>query len=245
MQVRLHPERLTMIRHELPKTYNPADFEDRIYRGWEEKGYFTPSTDDGKPPFSIVIPPPNVTGQLHMGHAFDETLQDIIRYKRMQGYSALWLPGTDHAGIATQIKVEEHLRQTEGLSRYDPGARDSSSGSGNGKTSTAAGLSANLRSSAPPATGRASAHNGRGAIPRRARVFVNLYEKGLIYRGYRIINWCPDCKTALSDAEVEYEEQAGHFWHIRYPLKDGSGYLEVATTRPETMLGIPPWRSTE
>ena len=122
MQVRLHPERLTMIRHELPKTYNPADFEDRIYRGWEEKGYFTPSTDDGKPPFSIVIPPPNVTGQLHMGHAFDETLQDIIiRYKRMQGYSALWLPGTDHAGIATQIKVEEHLRQTEGLSRYDLG----------------------------------------------------------------------------------------------------------------------------
>ena len=121
MQGRLNHETLTMIPHELPKTYNPADFEDRIYRGWEEKGYFTPSTDDGKP-FSIVIPPPNVTGQLHMGHAFDETLQDIIiRYKRMQGYSALWLPGTDHAGIATQIKVEEHLRQTEGLSRYDLG----------------------------------------------------------------------------------------------------------------------------
>ena len=239
MQVRLHPERLTMIRHELPKTYNPADFEDRIYRGWEEKGYFTPSTDDGKPPFSIVIPPPNVTGQLHMGHAFDETLQDIIiRYKRMQGYSALWLPGTDHAGIATQIKVEEHLRQTEGLSRYDIGREGFLERVWEWKNLYGSRIISQLKklgSSCDWTRERFTMDEGLSRAVRE--VFVNLYEKGLIYRGYRIINWCPDCKTALSDAEVEYEEQAGHFWHIRYPLKDGSGYLEVATTRPETMLG--------
>lgn len=239
MQVRLHPERLTMIRHELPKTYNPADFEDRIYRGWEEKGYFTPSTDDGKPPFSIVIPPPNVTGQLHMGHAFDETLQDIIiRYKRMQGYSALWLPGTDHAGIATQIKVEEHLRQTEGLSRYDLGREGFLERVWEWKNLYGSRIISQLKklgSSCDWTRERFTMDEGLSRAVRE--VFVNLYEKGLIYRGYRIINWCPDCKTALSDAEVEYEEQAGHFWHIRYPLKDGSGYLEVATTRPETMLG--------
>ncbi|NLW73696.1 MAG: valine--tRNA ligase [Clostridiales bacterium] len=228
-----------MTQKELPKTYNPADFEDRIYKNWEEKGYFTPSVDDGKPPFSIVIPPPNVTGQLHMGHAFDETLQDIlIRYKRMQGYSALWLPGTDHAGIATQIKVEEHLRKNEGLSRYDLGREKFLERVWEWKNLYGNRIINQLKklgSSCDWTRERFTMDEGLSRAVRE--VFVSLYEKGLIYHGYRIINWCPDCKTALSDAEVEYEEQAGHFWHIRYPFKDGSGYLEVATTRPETMLG--------
>ncbi|MGI6168062.1 MAG: valine--tRNA ligase, partial [Eubacteriales bacterium] len=228
-----------MTQNELPKTYNPADFEDRIYKNWEEKGYFTPSVDDGKPAFSIVIPPPNVTGQLHMGHAFDETLQDIIiRYKRMQGYSALWLPGTDHAGIATQIKVEEHLRKNEGLSRYDLGREKFLERVWEWKNLYGNRIISQLKklgSSCDWTRERFTMDEGLSRAVRE--VFVSLYEKGLIYRGYRIINWCPDCKTALSDAEVEYEEQAGRFWHIRYPFKDGSGYLEVATTRPETMLG--------
>ncbi len=228
-----------MNNHELPKRYSPSDFEDRIYKSWSDNRYFTPTIDDGKPPFSIVIPPPNVTGQLHMGHAFDETLQDIlIRYKRMDGYSALWLPGTDHAGIATQIKVEEDLRLREGLSRHDLGREKFLERVWDWKNKYGSRIIDQLKklgSSCDWSRERFTMDEGLSRAVRE--VFVNLYEKGLIYRGYRIINWCPQCRTALSDAEVEYDEQAGHFWHIRYPLSDGSGFLEVATTRPETMLG--------
>ncbi len=228
-----------MNEHELPKTYSPAEFESRIYQNWCDKGYFTPSVDDGKTPFSIVIPPPNVTGQLHMGHAFDETLQDIlIRYKRMDGYSALWLPGTDHAGIATQIKVEEYLRKNEGLTRYDLGREKFLERVWEWKEKYGSRIISQLKklgSSCDWTRERFTMDEGLSRAVRE--VFVNLYDKGLIYRGYRIINWCPHCRTALSDAEVDYSEQAGHFWHIRYPMKDGSGYVEVATTRPETMLG--------
>ncbi len=225
--------------HELPKTYDPGSFEDRIYRNWCDKNYFTPSVDDGKPPFAIVIPPPNVTGQLHMGHALDETLQDIlIRWKRMEGYSALWLPGTDHAGIATQIKVEEYLRVNEGLTRYDLGREKFLERVWDWKRQYGDRIINQLKklgSSCDWSRERFTMDAGLSKAVRE--VFVNLYDKGLIYRGYRIINWCPHCRTALSDAEVEYTEQQGSFWHIRYPFKDGSGYLEVATTRPETMLG--------
>ena len=226
-------------QHELPKTYDPKSFEDRIYENWCEKNYFTPDVNDGKDPFSIVIPPPNVTGQLHMGHALDETLQDIlIRHKRMEGYSTLWLPGTDHAGIATQIKVEENLRNNEGLTRYDLGREKFLERVWDWKHQYGNRIISQLKklgSSCDWSRERFTMDEGLSRAVRE--VFVNLYNKGLIYRGYRIINWCPHCRTALSDAEVEYTEQAGHFWHIRYPMADGSGYLEVATTRPETMLG--------
>ena len=228
-----------MENHELPKTYAPKEFEDRIYQNWCEKNYFAPSDDKSKKPFSIVIPPPNVTGQLHMGHALDETLQDIlIRHKRMEGYAALWLPGTDHAGIATQIKVEEQLRVNEGLTRYDLGREKFLERVWDWKAQYGNRIISQLKklgSSCDWSRERFTMDEGLSRAVRE--VFVNLYNKGLIYRGYRIINWCPHCRTALSDAEVEYTEQDGFFWHIRYPYKDGTGYLEVATTRPETMLG--------
>ena len=228
-----------MENHELPKTYAPKEFEDRIYQNWCDKNYFAPSDDKSKKPFSIVIPPPNVTGQLHMGHALDETLQDIlIRHKRMEGYAALWLPGTDHAGIATQIKVEEQLRVNEGLTRYDLGREKFLERVWDWKAQYGNRIISQLKklgSSCDWSRERFTMDEGLSRAVRE--VFVNLYNKGLIYRGYRIINWCPHCRTALSDAEVEYAEQDGFFWHIRYPYKDGTGYLEVATTRPETMLG--------
>ncbi len=228
-----------MINKELPKTYEPHEFEERIYQNWCERNYFTPSVDDGKDPFSIVIPPPNVTGQLHMGHALDETLQDIlIRHKRMQGKSALWLPGTDHAGIATQIKVEENLRVNEGLTRYDLGREAFLERVWDWKHQYGNRIINQLKklgSSCDWSRERFTMDEGLSRAVRE--VFVNLYDKGLIYRGYRIINWCPHCRTALSDAEVEYSEQNGHFWHIKYPIADGSGYVEIATTRPETLLG--------
>ncbi len=225
---------------ELPKNYAPGEFEDKIYQNWCDKGYFTPSCDDGKPPFTIVIPPPNVTGQLHMGHALDETLQDIlIRYKRMKGFSALWLPGTDHAGIATQIKVEEYLRKNEGLTRYDLGREEFLKRVWEWKEKYGGTIIRQLKklgSSCDWTRLRFTMDEGLSRAVRE--VFVNLYDKGLIYRGYRIINWCPNCATALSDAEVEYSEDPGFFWHIRYPVKDNPGeYVTVATTRPETMLG--------
>ena len=231
------------VKKELEKTYNPSATEDKLYSLWCEKGYFTPDTDGdikkGKKPFTIVIPPPNVTGQLHMGHALDETLQDIlIRYKRMQGFSTLWVPGTDHAGIATQIKVEENLRVNEGLTRYDLGRDKFIDRVWEWKEKYGSRIVSQLKklgASCDWSRERFTMDEGCSRAVRE--VFVNLYEKGLIYRGNRIINWCPHCITALSDAEVEYEEQAGSFWHIRYPLKDGSGYVTVATTRPETMLG--------
>ncbi len=227
------------MRKELAKNYNPSEFEDRIYEGWCEKGYFKPDADSKKPPFSIVIPPPNVTGQLHMGHALDETLQDIlIRTKRMQGFSTLWVPGTDHAGIATQIKVEENLRLNEGLTRYDLGREKFLERVWDWKNTYGSRIINQLKklgSSCDWSRERFTMDEGCSRAVRE--VFVNLYNKGLIYRGFRIINWCPNCRTALSDAEVEYTEQQGSFWHIRYPVKGSDEFVTVATTRPETMLG--------
>ena len=224
---------------ELPKTYSPSEFEDRIYEKWCEKGYFTPDVKDNRPAFSVVIPPPNVTGQLHMGHALDETLQDIlVRYKRMQGYNTLWVPGTDHAGIATQIKVEERLRVEEGLTRYDLGRDKFLERVWAWKDKYENRITGQLKklgSSCDWSRQRFTMDDGCSRAVRE--VFVNLYDKGLIYRGHRIINWCPSCLTALSDAEVEYKDQPGFFWHIKYPIKGEDGYVEVATTRPETMFG--------
>ena len=224
---------------ELPKVYDPASVEKKIYDMWQKGGYFKGVIDPEKKPFSIVMPPPNVTGQLHMGHALDATLQDIlIRYKRMQGYAALWLPGTDHAGIATQIKVEEELRKNEGLTRYDLGREkfldrvwDWKNKYGDRIVEQQKVLGASCdwdRSSFTMDETRAKSVR---------ETFCELYEKGLIYKGSRIINWCPKCRTALSDAEVEYKDMPGFFWHIRYPIEDSDEEFIIATTRPETMLG--------
>ncbi len=227
------------MQKELPKVYEPQEAEGRIYSRWEKAGCFRGQRIKGRRPFTIVMPPPNVTGQLHMGHAMDCTLQDIlIRFKRMQGYSALWVPGIDHAGIATQIKVEEELRVNEGLTRHDLGreaflervwAWKEKYGDRIVQQQKKLGVSCDWERS------RFTMDEGCSKAVRE--VFVSLYEKGLIYKGSRIVNWCPHCVTALSDAEVEYQDKPGHLWHIRYPLSDGSGWLTVATTRPETMLG--------
>ncbi|MBR6921758.1 MAG: valine--tRNA ligase [Clostridia bacterium] len=224
---------------ELEKNFDPQSVEKRIYANWREKGYFKPSDDREKETFTIVIPPPNVTGQLHMGHALDETLQDIlIRYKRMKGYAALWVPGTDHAGIATQIKVEEALRVNEGLTRYDLGRDKFLDRVWAWKNKYGSRIIEQLETLGSSCDWDRLRFTMDDGLSRAVReVFNNLYEKGLIYRGYRIINWCPKCTTALSDAEVEYAEEAGHFWHIRYPVKDSDEFVTVATTRPETMLG--------
>ena len=224
---------------ELPKVYEPQEAEGRIYEKWEKAGCFKGHRDPKKKPFTIVMPPPNVTGQLHMGHAMDCALQDVlIRFKRMQGYAALWVPGIDHAGISTQVKVEEDLRVNEGLSRYDLGrekflervwAWKEKYGNRIVQQQRKMGVSCDWD--------RARFTMDAGLSKAVREVFVNLYEKDLIYKGSRIINWCPCCVTALSDAEVEYQDKPGHMWHMRYPLTDGSGYLVVATTRPETMMG--------
>lgn len=226
-------------RHELPKTYDPHEFEKRIYENWEKKGCFDAEIDPDKTPFTIVIPPPNVTGQLHMGHAFDNTLQDIlIRYKRMQGYAALWMPGTDHAGIATQIKVEEMLRTQENLTRYDLGRDAFIERVWDWKAQYGARIINQLKRLGASCDWRRERFTMDEGLSRAVReVFVTLYEKGLIYKGHRIINWCPHCRTALSDAEVEYADQAGHLWHIKYPIEGSDEYLVIATTRPETMMG--------
>ena len=224
---------------ELPKTYDPKAVEDKLYSFWNDSGFFHAEVNPKKKPYTIVIPPPNVTGQLHMGHAFDETLQDIlIRTKRMQGYEALWMPGTDHAGIATQIKVEENLRKEEGKTRYDLGREEFLKRVWDWKHKFGNRIISQLKklgSSCDWERERFTMDEGCSKAVRE--VFVNLYNKGLIYKGHRIINWCPHCATALSDAEVEYETQPGKLWHIRYPLADGSGDLVVATTRPETFMG--------
>ncbi len=224
---------------ELEKVYNPQEFEDKIYDFWLKGRYFHSEPDESKQPFTIVIPPPNVTGQLHMGHALDETLQDIlIRYKRMQGFNALWIPGTDHAGIATQIKVEEVLRKEEGLTRYDLGREKFLERVWDWKKMYGDRIINQLKKLGSSCDwDRERFTMDEGCSKAVKEVFTNLYEKGLIYRGNRIINWCPNCTTALSDAEVTYEEQPGHFWHIRYPVKGSDEYVTVATTRPETMLG--------
>ena len=227
------------MRKELPKVYDPKDVEARIYQMWMDNGCFKASPDPKKKPFSIVMPPPNVTGQLHMGHAMDSTLQDIlIRFKRMQGYSALWLPGTDHAGIATQIKVEENLRKEEGLSRYDLGREKFLERVWEWKEKYGNRIvEQQKKMGASCDWDRSRFTMDEGCSKAVRETFCSLYEKGLIYKGSRIINWCPHCLTALSDAEVEYVDKPGHLWHIRYPMTDGSGYLVVATTRPETMMG--------
>ncbi|MBR6430910.1 MAG: valine--tRNA ligase, partial [Oscillospiraceae bacterium] len=223
---------------ELPKVYDPRTVEKRIYDMWLEGGYFKGVRDPEKKPFTIVIPPPNVTGQLHLGHAFDETLQDVlIRAKRMQGYAALWIPGTDHAGIATQIKVEAELRK-EGLTRYDLGREKFLEKVWQGKEKDGGRIIEQLKTLGCSCDwDRLRFTMDEGCSRAVREVFVSLYEKGLIYKGNRIINWCPHCTTALSDAEVEHEEKGGHFWHIKYKLKDSDEYLVIATTRPETMLG--------
>ena len=223
---------------ELAKTYDPQEVEDRIYDFWLNGGYFHAMVDPEKKPYTIVIPPPNITGQLHMGHAMDETLQDIlIRWRRMQGYSARWLPGTDHASIATEVKIVEAMRQ-EGLTKEDLGREKFLERAWAWKEKYGGRIVEQLKklgSSCDWERERFTMDEGCNKAVRE--VFVRLYNKGLIYRGERIINWCPHCKTSISDAEVEFAEKDGNFWHIRYPFKDGSGYLELATTRPETMLG--------
>ena len=223
----------------IDKTYEPQKVEKKLYKKWQDNGYFKASADKSKKPFCIVIPPPNVTGQLHMGHALDETLQDIlIRFRRMQGYSALWVPGTDHAGIATQIKVEENLRKEEGLTRHDLGREKFLERVWDWKNKYGDRIINQLKSLGSSCDWSRERFTMDEGCSRAVReVFVNLYEKGLIYKGNRIINWCPQCRTALSDAEVEYSEQGGHFWHIRYPIKGEDGFVEIATTRPETLLG--------
>ena len=224
---------------ELPKVYEPQNVESRIYDMWQKGGYFHAEVDESKKPFTIVMPPPNVTGQLHMGHAMDATLQDtLIRFKRMQGYNALWLPGVDHAGIATQIKVEEELRVKEGLTRYDLGREKFLERVWDWKNQYGNRIVEQQKKLGASCDWDRAAFTMDDTCSKAVReVFVSLYEKGLIYKGSRIINWCPNCVTALSDAEVEYVDKPGHLWHIRYPLADGTGEVVVATTRPETMLG--------
>ena len=223
---------------ELEKQYNPSLFEDRTYKFWVDGGYFHADVKSEKKPYTIVIPPPNITGQLHMGHALDNTLQDIlIRYHRMSGYDTLWLPGTDHASIATEAKIVEAMRK-EGITKEDLGRDKFLERAWEWKRQYGGRIIEQLKKMGSSCDwDRERFTLDEGCNKAVVEVFNNLYEKGLIYRGERIVNWCPHCLTSISDAEVEYEDQAGHFWHLKYPFVDGSGYLELATTRPETMLG--------
>ncbi len=223
---------------ELAKTYDPKGMEDRIYGKWLEKKYFHAEADRSKKPFTIVIPPPNVTGKLHMGHALDETLQDIlIRYKRMQGYNALWIPGTDHASISTEVKVTNQLK-AEGIDKKELGREGFLKRAWQWKEEYGGAIINQLKKLGSSCDwDRERFTMDEGCSEAVLEVFIRLYEKGYIYKGSRIINWCPVCKTSISDAEVEHEEQAGHFWHINYPIKDSDRFVEIATTRPETMLG--------
>lgn len=227
------------MRKEMSKVYDPKDVENRIYAWWKEKGYFKPEVHPEGKAYTIVMPPPNVTGQLHMGHAFDNTLQDVlVRFKRMQGYSALWIPGMDHASIATEVKVVEKIREEEGKSKEDLGREEFLKRAWD----WAITYRNRIRDQIQKIGGSCDWDRERftmdeGCSEAVKDTFIRLYEKGLIYKGSRIINWCPDCKTALSDAEVEYSEQQSHLWHIRYPITGTDDYVIVATTRPETMLG--------
>ena len=223
---------------ELAKTYDPKGMEDRIYETWLEKKYFHAEADRSKKPFTIVIPPPNVTGRLHMGHALDETLQDIlIRYKRMQGYNALWIPGTDHASISTEVKVTNQLKE-EGIDKKELGREGFLKRAWQWKEEYGGAIINQLKKLGSSCDwDRERFTMDEGCSEAVLEVFIRLYEKGYIYKGSRIINWCPVCKTSISDAEVLHEEQAGHFWHINYPIKDSDRFVEIATTRPETMLG--------
>ncbi len=223
---------------DMAKTYNPSEFEKEIYEEWENNGYFKAKVDANKLPFTIVIPPPNITGQLHMGHALDETLQDtLIRFKRMQGYSALWLPGTDHASIATEVKIVEQMAK-EGITKNDIGREGFLKRAWAWKEQYGGRIIEQLKTLGSSCDWSRLAFTMDEKCSKAVReVFVNLYNKGLIYRGDRIINWCPECKTALSDAEVEYVEEDSNLWYIKYPVKDSDEYITVATSRPETMLG--------
>lgn len=222
----------------MAKTYSPKDFEDRLYKKWIDKGYFKAKTNPEKEPFTIVIPPPNITGQLHMGHALNNTIQDIIiRHKRMQGYETLWLPGTDHASIATEVKIVEEMKR-EGITKEDLGREKFLERAWEWKFRYGSRIVEQLKklgSSCDWDRERFTMDEGLSEAVKQ--VFIKLYNKGLIYRGERIINWCPDCVTSISDAEVEHEEKEGNFWHIKYPIKDSQEYVVIATTRPETMLG--------
>lgn len=223
----------------LPKNYDPKDFEDRIYKEWQDKGLFKSKIDKSKKSFSIVMPPPNITGQLHMGHALDDTLQDILtRWKRMDGYEALWIPGTDHASIATEVKVVDRIKKETGKSKYEAGREEFLRQAWAWKDEFGGKIVNQVKKlGASCDWDRERFTMDEGCNKAVTKFFVKLYEEGHIYRGNRIINWCPNCKTTLSDAEVEHEDQAGNFWHIKYPIKDSDEYLEIATTRPETMLG--------
>ncbi|RDU22258.1 valine--tRNA ligase [Anaerosacchariphilus polymeriproducens] len=223
---------------ELEKTYNPQGLEDRIYKKWEDNKFFSAKVDRSRKPFTIVMPPPNITGQLHMGHALDNTLQDIlIRYKRMQGYNALWQPGTDHASIATEVKIIEALKE-EGIDKEELGREKFLERAWEWKKEYGGRIINQLKKIGSSADwDRERFTMDKGCSKAVEEVFVKLYEKGLIYKGSRIINWCPICQTSISDAEVEHEEQAGHFWHIKYPVAGTDEFVEIATTRPETMLG--------
>ena len=223
---------------DMPKTYSPKEFEDKIYETWEKEGYFHAQPNADKKPFTVVIPPPNITGQLHMGHALNQTLQDsIVRYKRMQGYETLWLPGTDHASIATEVKIIEQMAK-EGLTKEQIGREAFLDRAWAWKDKYGNRIVEQIKRLGSSCDwDRLAFTMDEGCSKAVKEVFINLYNKGLIYRGSKIINWCPHCKTALSDAEVEYAEEPSFFWHLRYPFKDGSGYITVATTRPETMLG--------
>ena len=222
----------------LSTTYDPKEFEERIYKTWEEKKYFTPVIDKSKKPYSIVMPPPNITGKLHLGHALDNTLQDmLIRFKRMQGYCTLWIPGEDHASIATEVKVANELAK-KGLDKKEMGREAFLKEVWKWTDEYRERIRTQLKKVGVSADFTREAFTMDENLDKAVKhVFVKLYNEGLIYQGNRITNWCPHCQTALSDAEIEYEEQAGHFWHINYPLADGSGMLEIATTRPETLLG--------
>ena len=232
------------MRKELAKTYDPQGIEDRIYKNWEDKKYFPAEVDYSKKPFTIVIPPPNITGQLHMGHALDNTMQDIlIRFKRMQGYNALWQPGTDHAAIATEVKVIDALKE-QGIDKNALGREGFLEKCWDWRKEYGTRIVNQLKKLGSSCDwDRERFTMDEGCSNAVQEVFIKMHEKGWIYKGSRIINWCPVCKTSISDAEVQYEDQAGHFWHIKYPLieEDGSisktRFLEFATTRPETMLG--------
>ena len=227
------------MRKELEKTYNPADIEDRLYQKWIDKKYFHAEVDRSKKPFTIVMPPPNITGKLHMGHALDNTMQDIlIRFKRMQGYEALWVPGTDHASISTEVKVTNALKD-EGIDKHELGREGFLKRTWEWKKEYGGTITSQLRKIGSSCDwDRERFTMDEGCSKAVQTVFINLYNKGLIYKGSRIVNWCPVCNTSISDAEVEHEEQAGHFWHINYPIAGEEGrFVEIATTRPETLLG--------
>ena len=224
---------------ELEKNYNPSEIEDRLYQKWLDKKYFHAEVDRSKKPFTIVMPPPNITGKLHMGHALDNTMQDIlIRFKRMQGYEALWVPGTDHASISTEVKVTNALKE-EGIDKHELGREGFLKRTWEWKKEYGGTITSQLRKIGSSCDwDRERFTMDEGCSKAVQTVFINLYNKGLIYKGSRIVNWCPVCNTSISDAEVEHEEQAGHFWHINYPVVGEEGrFVEIATTRPETLLG--------